>query len=243
MFKEKKEAKIAGKQAEKSTEKKTPKSELTRQRIYQTAMRMFRKKGFDETTMREIATDAEMALGAAYYYFPSKEAIVLAYYEEMQTEHEKRYAAWIENEGRKANLRSRLGFIFHSKLDILENDRKLMGALLRYAGTPDHPLSFFGPGTKDIRLRSIAILDEALKDEELPADMATLVPLALWSLQMGTLLFLLHDNSAAQKKTRRLINLALDQTIRLLAVIRFPLMKPVRTHITGMLRELELIEA
>src|SRR5579872_4490333 len=140
MFKEKSSAKD-------SSKPKVLKSDLTRQRIYQTAMRLFRKKGFDDTTMREVAEESGMALGAAYYYFPSKEAIVLAYYEEVQAEHERRYAAWIGEVGRKANLRARLGAVFHLKLDILEHDRKLMGALLRYAGTPDHPLSFFGPGT------------------------------------------------------------------------------------------------
>jgi AcrR family transcriptional regulator len=31
--------------------------------------------------MREIATSAGVATGAAYYYFDSKDAIVLAFYE------------------------------------------------------------------------------------------------------------------------------------------------------------------
>ena len=41
-------------------------------------------------------------------------------------------------------LAARLAIALHSKIEILRNDRPLMGALLRYAGDPKHPHSFFG---------------------------------------------------------------------------------------------------
>ena len=56
----------------------TPRAEDTRRRIYEAAMELFREKGIEQTTMRDIAAKAEVALGGAYYYFSSKEAIVLA---------------------------------------------------------------------------------------------------------------------------------------------------------------------
>ena len=56
------------------------KSEQTRQRILEAALELFRVKGFAAATMREVAVAAGVATGAAYYYFPSKEAIVLAFY-------------------------------------------------------------------------------------------------------------------------------------------------------------------
>src|SRR6478752_8147030 len=62
----------------------TPKAEETRRRIYEAALESFRERGFEQTTMRDIARQAGVALGAAYYYFASKEAIVLAFYEEME---------------------------------------------------------------------------------------------------------------------------------------------------------------
>jgi len=55
----------------------TPRAEDTRRKIYEAAMAMFREKGFEQTTMRDIAAKAGVALGGAYYYFSSKEAIVL----------------------------------------------------------------------------------------------------------------------------------------------------------------------
>src|SRR5205807_5719138 len=62
----------------------TPRAEDTRRRIYEAAMELFREKGFEQTTMRDIAAKAGVALGGAYYYFSQKEAIVLAFYHEMQ---------------------------------------------------------------------------------------------------------------------------------------------------------------
>ena len=64
----------------------TPKSEATRQRILAAALRVFRERGFDAATMREVAAEAGVAVGAAYYYFDSKDAIVMAFYEQSQQE-------------------------------------------------------------------------------------------------------------------------------------------------------------
>ena len=73
------------------------KSEKTREKILDAALARFRKEGFDGTTMRDVAKDAGVALGAAYYYFPSKDALVMAYYERIQDEHlEKARSAFAE---------------------------------------------------------------------------------------------------------------------------------------------------
>ncbi|MBW2465654.1 MAG: helix-turn-helix transcriptional regulator, partial [Deltaproteobacteria bacterium] len=45
--------------------------ERKRALILETALSCFRDKGFDETTMRDIAREAGISLGAAYHYFPS----------------------------------------------------------------------------------------------------------------------------------------------------------------------------
>src|SRR5260370_4033731 len=60
----------------------TRKAEETRARILSEALTLFRERGFDQTTMRDIARAAGVAIGAAYYYFESKEALVMAFYGE-----------------------------------------------------------------------------------------------------------------------------------------------------------------
>src|SRR5690349_3353981 len=97
-------------------------SEETRRQILDTALALFREQGFEQTTIRDIAARAGLSLGAAYYYFKSKEAIVGAYYEYVQAEHQARardaFAA-------TRNLRERLRAAFHTKIDIMPADRRL----------------------------------------------------------------------------------------------------------------------
>src|SRR6476660_550575 len=48
----------------------------TRQRILQTARRLFADNGFDATTTRDIAHAAGIAAGTLFNYFPTKETIL-----------------------------------------------------------------------------------------------------------------------------------------------------------------------
>lgn len=120
----------------------TEKGEQTRNLILDHALRLFRERGIDATTMRDVAKAAGAALGAAYYYFPSKEAIVLAYYDLVQSEHTRMMNEVLKDN--RLDLKERLRMMLHTKLDILRNDRKLLGELFRYTGDPEHPLSVLG---------------------------------------------------------------------------------------------------
>lgn len=52
------------------------KAEATRRRIMTVAARLFREKGYSDTTMREIAGRCRMKAGSLYYHFASKEVLV-----------------------------------------------------------------------------------------------------------------------------------------------------------------------
>ncbi|MCK0208050.1 TetR/AcrR family transcriptional regulator [Starkeya koreensis] len=51
----------------------------TRQRIAEAALRLFLEKGFDETTLDEIAVAADISRRTVFHYFESKDAILLAW--------------------------------------------------------------------------------------------------------------------------------------------------------------------
>lgn len=208
------------------------KGEETRDRIYQAALALFRERGFESATMRDIAAAAGMSLGAAYHYFPSKDAIVLAYYEHISAEHERRVRAALTN---VSALPDRIRVPFHTKLDIVQADRPLMGALLRFTGQPGHPLSFLGPATRPLRLRNIAIFAEALSGAKLPDDSRVLAPVSLWSMEMGVLLYFLYDDSPRQQKTRRLIDGAVDLYVATLKLARLAVFAGVRRRVVALL--------
>ena len=228
----------------------TKKSEQTRKHILDTALDLFRTHGFDPVTMRDIAKKSGSALGAAYYYFPSKESLVVAYYQTVQDEHTRRVHEAINAAGMNAkkplSLRERMGIAMHSKIDIIFHDRKLLGAPFRYTGIPDHPLSFLGKGTAHIRQQAIEVFREVVSPgaeykDDLPKDLKESLPIALWALHMGLMLYFLYDDSLDAKKTRKLIDNSLDLTETFIGLAKFPLLKPFRGKIMGILREAELV--
>src|SRR5438105_12197539 len=156
--------------------------EKTKAVILETALDLFRGHGFEVTTMRDIARAAQVGTGAAYYYFPSKEAIVAAYFDQVQRLHVERVRGELKG---KTGLRERLGVVMHSKLEILKDDRMFLGALFRYTGDPEHPLSVFGKGTQLQRAQSMAIFHEAIVEANISEEMKKVLPAALWLVHLG----------------------------------------------------------
>ena len=132
-------------------EKPTVKAEETRERILDSALKLFRDKGFDDTTMRDIAAEAGVATGAAYYYFRSKEELVMAFY--VRTADEAR-ELWPDVIGTGRDLRKRLRAIIDLKFDQFAKHRRLLVALVRIGIDPAHPLSPFGKETEPMRERA-----------------------------------------------------------------------------------------
>jgi len=214
--------------------RRKPKSEATRRRLLDAALGLFRARGFEETTMRDVARAVGMSLGAAYYYFPSKDAIVMEYYVASQEEHAARARALLDE---TRDLRQRLGAVVHGKLDTVRRERKLLGALFRSAGDPEHPLSVFAPSTRGVREQAIALFDEALAGARppVPAELRrTLAPL-LWLGLLAALLHFIHDRSRDQARTRKLVDGALDLVAPLLPLASLPQAKPLIARATALL--------
>jgi AcrR family transcriptional regulator len=212
--------------------------ERTKELILEKALELFRGRGFEVTTMRDIASAAKVATGAAYYYFPSKEAIVSEYYDQVQRAHAEKVQERLQG---MEGLRERLGVVLHSKLEILKDDGKFLGALFRFTGDPSHPLSVFGKGTASQRNQSLAIFREALEGTGVTEEQAQLLPWALWLLQLAMVLFLIYDESDEQGRTHRLADGILDLVTQLVqltssALVR-PFIQPFQTRMLGMLRE------
>ncbi len=212
--------------------------EKTKAVILQAALELFRVRGFEVTTMRDIARSAKVATGAAYYYFPSKESIVAAYYDQVQRLHAEKVRLELN---RKAGLRERLGVAMHSKLEILKDDRMFLGALFRYTGDPEHPLSVFGKGTHAQRSQSIAIFQEAIAGANVSEELRQLLPWALWLAHLGMILFFIYDETEGQQRTHKLADGILDLLTQLMelmssALLR-PFVQPFQTKTLGMLRE------
>jgi AcrR family transcriptional regulator len=213
-------------------------SEETRRQIVDTALTLFRERGLDNTTLRDIARAADLSLGATYYYFHNKEAIVGAYYDLTHQQHAVRAR---EIFAREKGLRERLRGALHTKIDIMRDDRPLLRALFRYGGEPDHPLSWFGPATRSQRQVCMDIFAEATALERFPDDVSEVAPTLLWTLHMGILLYFLYDSSPNERRTRKLIDSAVDVVVSVRRLVTSPLLRPMRRRVIAILRDAELL--
>lgn len=208
--------------------KTSPKAEVTERRILDAALDLFQTRGFEEATMRHIAAAAGVATGAAYYYYPSKEAIVLAFYErscaEMQPQIEE---ATAKSAG---HLEARLRALIDAKLEYFSPYRGVLRALLKNGADPAHPLSPFSGNNRSIRERDIAGFQKILSDCQIrvPQDLRPYLPDLLWMFQMGVIYFWVTDDSPGQQHTARLLALGAKLVTSLLKIAGLPLTRPLR---------------
>jgi len=216
----------------------TLKAEETRERILDAALKLFRQRGFDETTMRDIAADAGMAVGAAYYYFRSKEELVMAFYVRTADEARELLPARLE---RSSDLKKRLRSIIDMKFEQFAEHRRLLVALVRIGIDPSHPLSPFGAETEPMRSESIESFRAAIDGAatRVPKDLQRDLPRLLWLYQMGLILFWMFDESPGHLRTVKLVDGSLDLIARLIQLSSLPLMGPLRKRMLAVLRAVE----
>jgi AcrR family transcriptional regulator len=207
--------------------KAPPKSEETRARIVNAALSSFRERGFEAATMRDIAEKAGVATGAAYYYFPSKDAIVMDFYRRSCDEMQPKIDEALKS---ATGLEPRLSALIRVKLLHFAPNRGVLRALLRNGADPKHPLSPFSPETKEIRDIDLAWFRSILIDcgVRIPKDLQAQLPGILWFFQMGVIFFWVIDESPDQTRSERLLRLAAKSVTSLIRVSALPLMRPVR---------------
>jgi AcrR family transcriptional regulator len=207
--------------------KTTPKAEETGRRILDSALELFRRQGFDATTMRDIAQKAGVATGAAYYYYPAKDAIVMDFYQRSCAEMQPQIEAALEQ---AKGLENRLRALIGVKLAYFEPNRGVLRSLLRNGADPRHPLSPFSRDTAEIRAIDLVWFRRILTDcgMRIPRDLEPHLPGVLWFFQMGMIFFWVIDESPRQSRTARLLELASKSVAFLIRASALPFMRPLR---------------
>src|SRR5262245_27323957 len=159
--------------------KNTTKGDQTRALILETALELFRERGFEGTTMRAVGEAAGVSLGNAYYYFPSKEHLVQAFYRRTHLEHLKACSPLLDRETR---LDRRLMAVMRTKLATIAPYQRIAGDLFRSAADPESPLNPFGPESAQVREEAVDLFALALdgSDARLPKDLRDELPTLLW---------------------------------------------------------------
>jgi AcrR family transcriptional regulator len=201
----------------------TAQGAAARQRLYDTAIQLIGERGFDNTTLRDVATRANVSVGLLYRYFPSKQAVVLALYDQLSAEQAARASAMP-----RGRWRERFLFTLETSLTILRPHRQTLSALIPML-VSNAPDGLFSNTTAFSRERVQRIYQDAVVGaSDAPRDeVAAALGRLLYLTHLAVVLWWLLDKSPQQRATRALVRLmsgalpAAAMTLRLPKVSTF----------------------
>lgn len=216
---------------------RSPKAEETRRRIVSAALSLFRSGGYDQTTMRAIAAEADVSLGNAYYYFSSKEHLIQAYYDQVQEQHAAAAEPVLASE---AGFADRLRGVLTVWVDVSRDYHEFAASFFTNAADPASPLSPFSPESVEAREAAIGLHRRVVEGSDLkvPAALRADLPRLLWLVQMGVVLFWVYDGSPDQRRTRLLIDGVVPIIDRAIRLSRIPGVRGIVDDVVGLLRRL-----
>jgi AcrR family transcriptional regulator len=205
-------------------------SDQTRQKILDAALELFRERGFEAATMRDIAGAAGVSTGLAYYYFTSKEDLVMAFY--LRTKDE--LAPLLERAHRgKPKIEDRLRALIQTKFEYFAPNRKFLAALMGHAIIPKSPLSPFSAETQEIREADMAQIQRALRDTDtnVAKDLADHLAKILWLYQLVMIFYWLYDDSPGQKRACTVLEKSVWMVVLLIRLSDLPMMRTLRKRV------------
>jgi AcrR family transcriptional regulator len=172
-----------------------------KERLYATAIGLIADRGYEATTLRDIASAANVSVGLLYRYFPSKQAIVIALYDELSATYARRTADLAPGP-----WRDRFMFALTTSLEVLEPHELALRALTPVL-VSDPEEGIFAASTTFSRLRVQRVFEQAVAG----ANDAPKQPLAgalgrlLYLIHLAVLLWWLLDKSRNQRATTALV--------------------------------------
>ena len=191
---------VAGRVERKKTE--------IRQKIIRVAMDLFQSQGFNNTTMEQIAEEADIARKTLYNHFPVKEAIVDDYVKGISKD---AYQETLETLQNLPDTRSRLQYTLGKLYEWVETNPEIIGISLGYRLKNMHQgAGYKGGGSQNFIAEIIRLGQEA---GEIRRDIpAKLLERQLDTLRMTVVLDWLNDTSKLElrKEMVKLADLFLD---------------------------------
>jgi AcrR family transcriptional regulator len=211
----------------------TAQGAAARDRLYATALRLIADRGYEGTTLRDIATAAGVSAGLLYRYFPSKQAVILALYDELSSEFERQASAMPPG-----RWRDRFVFALQVSLRVLEPHRVALGALMSVLiGVRDE--NIFAPRTAFSRLRVQGVFERAVAHatDAPTSPLAEAVGRLLYLVHLAVLLWWLLDRTSQQRATRALVSLAHQMLPSIAVTLRLPAVRRFVISIDALVRE------
>jgi AcrR family transcriptional regulator len=204
-----------------------------RDRLYETAIRMISERGYEATTLREIAKEAHVSVGLLYRYFPSKQAVIIALYEELSGDFSRQAATM-----KPGMWRGRFLFALDASVRALQPHRTTLRALIPVLiGDPDDGV--FAEGTAFSRLRVQQVFEDAVAGatDAPKAPLAGALGRLLYLVHLAVLLWWLLDKTPQQRATDTLVRLTEQLLPSAALTLRLPLVRRFVIAFDDLIRE------
>ena len=182
---------------------RTAEGDATRARLYDTAVRLIGERGYEATTLRDVAKRSGVSAGLLYRYFPSKRSVVLALYDQLSDTF-----ARDATDMAPGKWRDRFLYALETSLRSLGPHRVTLRALVPVM-VGDVEEGLFAQSTAFSRLRVQAIFERAVAGAtDAPAPkLADALGRLLYLVHLGVILWWLLDKSPGQRATHGLLAL------------------------------------
>lgn len=211
----------------------TAQGTAARDRLYATAKQLIAARGYEATTLRDIAREAGVSVGLLYRYFPGKQAVVIALYDELSSEYAQRAAQMPPG-----RWRDRFVFALKTSLEVLEPHQRALRALTPVlVGDPEEGI--FSEGTAFSRLRVQRVFEQAVvESSDAPkAPLAEALGRLLYLVHLAVLLWWLLDKSPKQRATGALVSLVRRILPSAGLALRVPTVRTFVISVDGLVRE------
>jgi len=195
--------------------------EAARRRLYGVATTLIAERGYEETTLRDIADRAGVSVGLLYRYFPSKRAVVIALYDELSQEYANQTSAM-----KPGRWRDRSVDALESSLRVLGPHRGTLRALVPVlVGDPEDGL--FAASTAFSRVRVQRVFERAVTEasDAPPSTLGLALARLIYLAHLGVILWWLLDRSPHQRATTALLALVRQILPSTALALRFPAMR------------------
>lgn len=203
---------------------RTSQGDAARERLYATAMQLIAARGYEATTLRDVAKEAGVSVGLLYRYFPSKQAVVIALYDELSSEYARR-----ATDMPPGRWRDRFIFAIKTSLEVLSPHRVALRALTPVlVGDPEEGI--FSSRTAFSRLRVQEVFEQAVvgSSDAPKGPLAAALGRLLYLVHLSVLLWWLLDKSSNGRGTTTLVGLTQQLLPSAALALRLP---PVRKFV------------
>ncbi len=184
--------------------------ERTKKEILRAALELFSKKGFFQTTTKQISTKAKIAEGTLFNYFKTKEDLALYFFEQELAGLTEWYRS--QTKLQRSSLPEKLFAIIHRHLERISPYEEFIGAVYLRALQPVSRLNLLSLETQELNVRYLRFLQEVLREAEEKGEIPKMGDFGAYAFglfHLAIISYWLQDSSPGKENTLAMLDRSL----------------------------------